>query len=785
MSEFFLIKNLSTHETIFYSQRENDLNVGFDVFLKLCKIKFGTRKYEKMTKIDFQKAKRKKTKINYGTPQGILEFSIVEQKPEFEIEKNSKLYKKSFQFYFREKKNLKKNEKKTTLVLPNEKKQKKENAFLLDFFVKQENNFSKIEQFKIYDLKKQTVLSLLNFNDFDIFFNSIENSIIYVNSLSIFFTFLKNSSFFKENYLKILASGKQNGNTFEIFTVFFKGNIEFKSTDKISIDCDVWNFSNFENEKYFEKFKKIKNFQDCKILTPLNLLEKEKDLNFDEKIKKSSYIFSKNENKLICENWGIFKNANYNGFLFLNQKKQFQNIENVVNFDLKKAYPAAALIFSFPKKWKNTIELPDFTDFKKNKTVEHFSVYGDFVEIVDELDEHSLYDWNFEVFKKINAKNQEFFLNQISKEKKYNDDFIVDFFIKKQNSLFPNHFVGNFELKNVILKEEGFPFLQKSKNTNIIFEKEKCFGVSVFFAKKIQITMTEIFYFLLLQNYDFEIEKITDFVFSNLSEKKHQFSRKKIEKCLGNDEKALLNTVAFGREISGCRGVKNFNYDKKSDSFFCEKITFYPEKKIYNTHFSDGIYTTDFVKLKMYVAFKFLKVKPQELIYADTDGFFLENKKTYFEKMKNFNNLCVCDFLKEKNIGFFKTQKYSIIKFLNYKTYCGLSEKKIILKASGGKIDNILIILKKFQKENDLTDSDLIKKINPFFVFDGKKINNFYLKTFENFQGFSEQKQLYSGCLKKYKPFSFFSFETIADFKYFCQIEKMQGKKYEKKQIFL
>lgn len=790
---YFEIWNDSTNELIFNSQKASDINKGLKVFLSLAKIKPFSQEYEKITKIEFKKEQKKGKPLVLKTSQGMLSFYTFEKKPKNKIINQGKLFKKAYKNYFgfgfEQKKEVKKEKKE------NKKDSKIDNIFLLDFFIKNvEYNgkkYSKIEQMQLLDIGNGIYYFFNDLSDFDNFFFDKKNSLIYVNNLSIFFTFLKKSDFFKNSFLTCCASGKKNGTSYEVLSAEFNNDIFFKSFSKFdSIDTNVWGKSAFSKMLFFENVKKNKDILLLDFPTPLNLFFENAQKKYDGASKRAAFLFCKKENEQICENWELLKKLNYNGFLYINVLHQFKLLNDVLIFDLKKAYPSTALSRAFPYEWRDTAEDEKF--IKEFAVAQTFNYTNENVEIVaeNEFTEESLKKYNFEKFKRLNAKNQAFFLNQISKKYKLSNDFFVDFFLKNKVHFFPAHYIGNFVLFNVKLKKNGLPFLQKTKNTNIKFDGALFENCSLKKADKVVITLNEVFLFLLFQNYDFTIFEIEKLIYTEKAQPKNPFRRCLIQECLKRkDSKPLINSVSFGNEIKGCRGYRNYDYNKNLDEFYLNNSVDYPELKNYYTHFSDGTYTVDYNKICEYAFFRFLGKKSNELIYADTDSLVFFDFEDASKKTNEFNKKMQSQNAKILNIGFYKLQKLKYVKFINYKAYFGISEKsqKIdVIKNAG--VNNELLTKKiyDFQSKNAIKSYEMLKKyITPFAKIKGEEVNYYTLKNFEHFSGLFGENGEQSGAVKCYKKFSFYSFEQLADFRYFLFVERKQKKKYNKKIIYL
>lgn len=790
---YFEIWNDSTNELVFNSQKSSDINKGLKTFLNLAKIKPFSEEYEKITKIKFKKANKKNEALKLTTGQGVLSFLTYEKKPKRQVEEKNEMFEKAYKSYYGFEFNQK--EKKEENKKTKSEQNKKETIFLLDFFIKNvEYNGkkkSKIEQMQLLDVNTDIYYFFNNFHEFDVFFSDKKNLLVYVNNFSVFFTFLKNSTFFKQGFLTCCASGKKNGTSYEVLNAEFCNNIFFKSFSKFdNIDTNVWGFSSFSQMFFFENVKKNKDILTLEFPTPLNLFFKKSKKKFDNVSKKAAFLFCQRENKQICENWELLKKLNYNGFLYINPLYQFKLLNNVLIYDLKKAYPSIAMSRAFPYEWKKTEE---DEEFKQNFAVlQTYKYINEEIEVIAENDftQESLNKYNFEKFKQLNAKNQAFFLNQISKRYNLSNDFFVDFFLKNKVHLFPVHYIGDFVLLNVKLKKNGLPFLQKTKNTNIRFEGAIFENCSLKKAEKIYITSSEVFIFLLLQNYDFTIFKISKLIYTEKAQPKNPFRRCLIEECLKNeDSKSLVNSISFGNEIKGCRGYRNYDYNKNIDEFYLKNSVDYPELKNYYTHFTDGIYTVDFNKVCEFALFRFLEKKADELIYADTDSLVFFDFKNEEKKINEFNKKMQSKKASALNIGFYKSQKLKHAKFINYKSYFGITKKsqKIdIIKNAG--VNNELLTKKiyNYQSQNKIKSYEMLKKyITPFTKIKGEEVNYYTLKNFEHFSGLFGEKGEQSGAVKSYKTFSFFSFEQLADFRYFLFVERKQNKKYSKKIIYL
>lgn len=790
--KYFEIWNDSTNELVFNSQKVSDINKGLKVFLSLAKIKPFSQEYEKITKIEFRKKQKEGKPLLLKTKQGVLSFYTFEKKPKNKIINQGKLFKKAYKNYFGfefGQKKVKKEEKKT------KKNNKIDNIFLLDFFIKNVKcngeKYSKIEKMQLLDVDNGIYYFFNDLSDFDNFFFDKKNLVVFVNNLSIFFTFLKKSVFFKNSFLTCCASGKKNGTSYEVLNAEFNNNVFFKSFSKFNgVDTNVWGNSAFSRMLFFENVKKNKNILLLEFPTPLNLFFKETQKKYDGASKKTAFLFCQKENKQICENWELLKKLNYNGFLYINPLYQFELLNNVLICDLKKAYPSTALSRAFPYEWKKAENDEEF--IKKIAIAQTYDYINENIEIIaeNEFTNESLKKYNFEKFKQLNAKNQAFFLNQISKRYNLSNDFFVDFFLKNKVHFFPTHYIGNFVLLNIKLKKNGLPFLQKTKNTNIKFYGALFENCSLKKADKVIVTLNEVFLFLLLQNYDFTIFEIEKLIYTEKAQPKNPFRRCLIQECFKKeDSKQLVNSVSFGNEIKGCRGYRNYDYNKNLDEFFLSNSVDYPELKNYYTHFSDGIYTVDYNKVCEYAFFRFLDKKNNELIYADTDSLVFFNFENANKKINEFNKKMQSQKAKKMNIGFYKLQKLKYVKFINYKAYFGISKEsqKIDVVKNAG-VNNELLTKKiyNFQSKNAIKSYEMLKKyITPFTKIKGEEVNYYTLKNFEHFSGLFGKNGEQSGAVKYYKTFSFYSFEQLADFRYFLFVERKQEKKYNKKIIHL
>lgn len=810
---YFILK--VNNKTIYQSQRRDDSKEGFRLVLKLCNIQPYTNEWAEAL-ADYRRARLGLFDFSLKTEDKTFTLSFSINKPDVVIE-DLETFKLLDSWYWRESKKSVKKEK-YSYIRNNEKFSN--HIFFIDYdieqFVSVQNScfFSSISVFYITDYnittKQKKTKILKSWNDFDNMIKALDENnqknnvsmYIYINELSVFFTFIQNSKYIESFYdkYKVFTNSNINGNTRQVLN-FEINSLIFKSTKPFEIDTDV-----FENKlhDYTEKAIKWVDKQ-------LGLIELKELIKVNSVLNSynSVYVKSHNarnfthfcniENYNLClptkcneniTNFSIAKKCDIAGFLYLNRDYQYMPLKKIVHADIKSAYPFNALMRYYPYNWKNAEDLDGFDEQVQGVFEMYARKSGD-IEILNEdgFDIQERTSFLNTLFNSLVEANDNYIIENSKAKNKFcfsNND-ISNWFFKCRTILFPAHFISTIKIKNIKLKDDikSLPFLRTGGSCdNIFYEKVTTYN-TIYSAVEGEITINEVDFFLLQQNYDFEISYIKDLLVSFDAQLKHSYQLNRIRELAdlkmqnnSNEIKTLLNSVSFGADIQGRSNVVQL-YDIKANEWSKEQGERYEDKKHSFQHFTDGLYTVSYTKLQQYMLHRLINLKSENrLIYADTDSLIYEYHENVLDNIEHFNKCINFNYCNKWNFGKYKVSIYNGAVFLGYKQYIESYNYNSFdeVKISGVKTELFKKLLnERYQKEHPgYRDYNAFlefskKYLHPNTIISGNKINCFELLSYSGTKNIipeSERKEQvkYSGCIKQHHDYTIGSVKTLPDY---------------------